>query len=569
MIGEAVKDLDVEQTLDAVELWHAERTDRDIRIFVAAAHFADLHHPDSRPDHGKALPGMEKPVRLGGAGTPRVFEFAAAEFGPRIGRSPYAGQALMADALDCRHRLPALWARVCAGEVPVSYARHVAQQTRDLSEKAAGFVDAKVATYADGRLSWGRFATLVAAKVVEADPEAAAERERTAAEEEFAKVGRSNEHGQKTLYVRSAAAAIIRIDATIAYLADALAALGNTDTLDRRRALAILILANPAQALQLLQAFAAHRAKATSANTSNSTPSDGEGADDAADTSGHSDEDAAGFGDEPGTFDDLYDLDDTADTDDTDDTADTDDADDTTDDKAGDQAGAGGAGPVAAFCKPFRPYQIGPDSRFGCGFDPKKLLPRVTVYLHLYARTDTGEVGPVARWEGEGPISSQYVRDLLGPSAHFTIKPVLDLAGMAPVDGYEIPDRHREAVHLRTPVDVFPYAANTSRRQQLDHTDPYIPPDHGGPPGQTGLHNLGPMTQLHHRVKTHGAHQVKQPYPGIFVWRDPHGRCYLVDHTGTRKLGNTEPATATADLATNVYEDDPGLDIYYDRRHAA
>src|SRR5262249_50864902 len=116
------------------------------------------------------------------------------------------------------------------------------------------------------------------------------------------------------------------------------------------------------------------------------------------------------------------------------------------------------------------PDQIRPDTRFHYGFDPKKLLPSVVVYLHLYARTDTGDIGPVARWEGEGPISATYVREVLGPACDFVVKPVIDLAGMAPVDAYEIPDRHREAVYLRTPADVFPYASNTTRRQQIDHT---------------------------------------------------------------------------------------------------
>jgi hypothetical protein len=44
------------------------------------------------------------------------------------------------------------------------------------------------------------------------------------------------------------------------------------------------------------------------------------------------------------------------------------------------------------------------------------------------------------------------------------------------------------------------------------------------------------MTRFHHRIKTHGRWQVVQPYPGVFVWRSPHGLMYLVDHTGTRRL---------------------------------
>ena len=201
MVGEDVRDLGVEGVLDAVEAWHATRVEADTQIFVAAAHFADLHHPDSHPDRaeaGRVLPGSERGIRLGGAGTPKVWEFAPAEFGARIGKSPYAGRALIADALDTRHRLPRLWARVGAGEVPVCSARHVAQQTRDLSVEGAGLVDAGVVQYADGRLTWSRFETLVAAKGTEADPGAAAERERAAAEEEFVRVGRSNQHGMKT-----------------------------------------------------------------------------------------------------------------------------------------------------------------------------------------------------------------------------------------------------------------------------------------------------------------------------------------------------------------------------------
>jgi hypothetical protein len=47
------------------------------------------------------------------------------------------------------------------------------------------------------------------------------------------------------------------------------------------------------------------------------------------------------------------------------------------------------------------------------------------------------------------------------------------------------------------------------------------------------------MTERHHRIKTHTAWRVEQPYPGVYVWRDPYGVHYLVDHTGTRRLPDT------------------------------
>ena len=160
--------------------------------------------------------------------------------------------------------------------------------------------------------------------------------------------------------------------------------------------------------------------------------------------------------------------------------------------------------------------------------------PPATLYVHLSQEALTRDGAGVARMEGAGPVTLEQARRWLG-HCHVTVKPVIDLANQVPVDGYEVPDRLREAVCLRDVVDVFPYATNTGRRRQIDHTIPYRPPDDGGPPGQTGMHNLGPMTGFHHRIKTHSRWQVRQPFPGVFVWRAPHGRHYLIDHTGTHK----------------------------------
>ena len=57
--------------------------------------------------------------------------------------------------------------------------------------------------------------------------------------------------------------------------------------------------------------------------------------------------------------------------------------------------------------------------------------------------------------------------------------------------------------------------------------------------------NYGPMTIAHHRIKTHGRWQVRQPFPGIYLWRDPHGAHYLVDHTGTRRIERRTTAPFT------------------------
>ena len=180
--------------------------------------------------------------------------------------------------------------------------------------------------------------------------------------------------------------------------------------------------------------------------------------------------------------------------------------------------------------------------------DPKGLLPDATLYVHVsresFDAARCGTRGGVARMEGVGPITVEQVREFLRHT-QVTVRPVLDLQADHPVDGYEVPDRLREQVHLRTPAEVFPWSGNLSRRTDLDHTAPYLSRDRGGPPGQTRLGNLGPLTRYAHRVKTHGrGWRHHQPVPGVFLWRTPHGYWYRTDHTGTHPLGkNPAPAS--------------------------
>lgn len=176
--------------------------------------------------------------------------------------------------------------------------------------------------------------------------------------------------------------------------------------------------------------------------------------------------------------------------------------------------------------------------------DWHQLMPTVVLFLHAYA--GVGETG-LARVEGLGPVTDEWIKRHLGPHANFIVKPVLDLSGQAPIDAYEIPDRHRQAVQLMTPADTFPWGASLSRTQQIDHTVPYR---HGAAKdvGQSRVGNYGPMTRFHHRIKTHGGWQVQQPFPGVYVWRDPHGAMYLVDHTGTRRLGSAARPASRAEI---------------------
>jgi hypothetical protein len=157
---------------------------------------------------------------------------------------------------------------------------------------------------------------------------------------------------------------------------------------------------------------------------------------------------------------------------------------------------------------------------------------RESFNVHVYAGA---EADGIARVERCGPVTEAWVRDHLSLHAKVSVRPVLDLEGLAPVDAYEIPERHRQAVHLMTPADTFPFSSSLDP-DQIDHTRPY---QHGPAAigsGQSRVGNYGPMTTPGHRLKTHGRWAVEQPFPGIYLWRDPHGALYLVDHTGTRAV---------------------------------
>ena len=170
----------------------------------------------------------------------------------------------------------------------------------------------------------------------------------------------------------------------------------------------------------------------------------------------------------------------------------------------------------------------------------------------------------MVRWEGEGPVTHAFVHQHLRPLHDYVIKPVIDLAHQAPVDAYELPDRLREAVRLLAPTDVFPYASAPSGGLDVDHTVPYDPARAGGPARQwsTRWGNLGPLNRTHHRIKTHGAWTLRQPFPGLYLWRDPHGLLYLQDHTGTHPVG----AARVHDPDLELYPTDVLIEADFDRR---
>ena len=88
-----------------------------------------------------------------------------------------------------------------------------------------------------------------------------------------------------------------------------------------------------------------------------------------------------------------------------------------------------------------------------------------------------------------GPATLDLISTWLHDSKA-TIQPVLDLNRTDAVDRHDPPLWMREQVILRDRHCVFPWCGRDARTCDLDHIIPYVPPDEGGPPGQTNPQNL-------------------------------------------------------------------------------
>jgi hypothetical protein len=129
------------------------------------------------------------------------------------------------------------------------------------------------------------------------------------------------------------------------------------------------------------------------------------------------------------------------------------------------------------------------------------------------------------------------------------VRPLLDPSAQAPVDGYQVPAAMAAALKLTRPSSIYPWSSTRTMSADTDHTEPFVPIEDGGPPGQTRIENLGPITRFGHRVKTHGrGYRLRQPRPGVYLWRTPHGYRFRTDLHGTRALGRdpTPPAKRPA-----------------------
>ena len=220
------------------------RDHADAQLFAAAAVWGEQHPADSIDDAAWMEPTyLERPLAIAGEGAPLVAEFAIPELAAALGLSTDSGRNLIGKALEVKYRLPRLWRRVTAGEVPVWRARHIADQTMILSAEAAAHVDNQVAGFAH-KIGYAAVERLVAEAIARFMPERAREDAEKAADGRHVTFRHDRPTpdsaigGMTHLYAPLDSADARDLENALAHEAAVLKAAGCDKSLDVRRAMA-------------------------------------------------------------------------------------------------------------------------------------------------------------------------------------------------------------------------------------------------------------------------------------------------------------------------------------------
>ena len=254
------------ELLVGVREWKQREDEAAAAQLVLAAAWADRHPPESIIDSACfTAPGSEHEEPIAGEGCPSVAEFSVAEFGAVLGLSSTAAKRMIGHALELRHRLPRLWARVQAGEVAAWRARRVAEATihacPSLTIESAAWVDAQVAPFAE-RIGVAQLDRTVEEAIVRQgpvvlpedperpDPPCPDSRHVTLVDEHIGWGGTMRVEAELDL------ADALDLDHALKTGAAELAALGSAESLDARRSIALGHLARHQLALDLYGAGA-------------------------------------------------------------------------------------------------------------------------------------------------------------------------------------------------------------------------------------------------------------------------------------------------------------------------
>jgi len=155
----------------------------------------------------------------------------------------------------------------------------------------------------------------------------------------------------------------------------------------------------------------------------------------------------------------------------------------------------------------------------------------------------------VARSAKLGPVLMGRLHSWLLAAGKVTIKLVVDHASIPAVDVHDPPARMSAAVRHRDPTCVYPGCGRAAESCDLDHIDSYVPPDEGGPPGQTHPDALAPLCRRHHRAKTFRHFTYRRLADGSYKWTLPSGRTVVTDPVTPRPRHGPDPEPDLDDSA--------------------
>jgi hypothetical protein len=469
-----LSDLDADGLLAAAG--EAERAARlaEVHKLEVLSAWAGVHSsdPSEGPDGHIARRVGNVLRQVGGEGTPGVQDFCLGEIALARGAGVTATQHMLADVLGLQHRLPLTWAVCRRGECEVWVARRVAKLSRHLGRDKVGLVDSAIsrmiATEAPGRVL-----QVAEAKIIEADTDLHEQRCEAERRRRYVGLGRTDEHGLRTLIARLEAGDATAVDAIVHRVGEIIAPRHPEAHPDELRALAFAWLARPAELLTLLLEHS-----------------------DTPDTEPECAPEPAIDPDEP-------------------------------------ESTAEPVSPARALAFPadlldaLRDIDLKP-------LAPRAVLH---VHLHeaslhgvdAVARVEA--LGPVtlarlAELLHRHDVKVQPVKDLSDRVRHTAYEhpePLRDQVHLVTGGDYwPWATSTSRTVDLDHPT---PY-------EHAGHGDEGRDP----PPGQTGSHNSGPLGRRHHRWKTHAGYQSRQCGEGRYVWLTPHGLGFLIDHTGTHRI---------------------------------
>jgi hypothetical protein len=210
-------------------------TAAEVRRLHAVLDWCVIHETDDEADAAFGDHG----IPLAGDGAPWVSEFAIMELGAALGMSTDAAKRYVGAALEVRYRLPRLWERVAAGELPFWRARSIAERTMALPEAGARFVDQQVAFVAH-KISYAETQRQIDAATARFDPEAAEKARRQVADGRRFDIDKSAVSINGTVEVSGTLDAqdASDLDSALSHRAADLEAAGSEESLDVRRSMA-------------------------------------------------------------------------------------------------------------------------------------------------------------------------------------------------------------------------------------------------------------------------------------------------------------------------------------------